>query len=95
MTRYFFVLALAAFPLGAFAGEEVTFEILDANDDGFVSESEFVSWKTSLGEASPAEALVTFLEIDADANGMLSEAELNAAQAVKSADDSDHSDSTM
>ena len=95
MTRYIFILALVAAPLAASAGEEMTFDVLDANSDGFVSESEFVSWKTSLGDASPAEALVTFLEIDADANGMISEAELTAAKATMPADDSSHSDDSM
>ncbi len=98
MTRYLLILGLATFALGANAGENLTFETVDANKDGFVSESEFVSWKTSAGDATPAEALVKFIEIDADASGMISEAEMQAAKAKTDADDgtdSHRSDGTM
>ena len=80
MTRYLVLLICSAFAFGASAGEEVTFDMVDANKDGFVSESEFVSWKTSAGDMSPADALIKFIEIDSDASGMISEAEMDAAQ---------------
>ncbi|MEL6861846.1 MAG: hypothetical protein AAGL11_08410 [Pseudomonadota bacterium] len=83
MTRYLILSSLAFCALGANAGEAVTFATVDANADGFVSESEFVGWKTADGETSPAEALVKFIEIDADASGMISESEMNAAMAAK------------
>nr|WP_070958770.1 EF-hand domain-containing protein [Hyphomonas sp. Mor2] len=88
MTRFLFLLAFAASAFSASAGEDATFKTVDANQDGFVSESEFVSWKTSAGDMSPAEALVLFIEIDADASGMISEAEMAAAQAATSEHDS-------
>ncbi len=84
MTRYLILSGLAFCALGATAGEAVTFATVDANADGFVSESEFVGWKTADGETSPAEALIKFIEIDADASGMISEAEMEAAMAAKS-----------
>jgi hypothetical protein len=39
---------------------------------------------------SPADALIKFIEIDSDASGMISEAEMNAAMAAKSEQESDH-----
>ncbi len=83
MTRFALISAAAAFcALGAAAGEDVTFEAVDTNADGFVSESEFVTWKTADSETSPADALVKFIEIDADASGMISEAEMASAMAA-------------
>ena len=90
MTRYLVVLSFAACAFGASAGEKVSFATVDANSDGFISESEFVSWKTSSGEMSPADALIKFIEIDSDASGMISEAEMDAAMAAKSEQESDH-----
>ncbi len=82
MTRFALIAAASAFcVLGATAGEDVSFESVDANGDGFVAESEFVTWKTADGTTSPADALVKFIEIDADASGMISEAEMAAAMA--------------
>ena len=92
MTRYLLLLGLSTCAFGAFAGEDVTFATIDANSDGFVSESEFVSWKTSAGDATAADALVKFIEIDADASGMISEAELEAAMTASEPDDSIESD---
>ena len=84
MTRFALILAASAIcGLSASAGEDVQFETLDTNADGFVSESEFVTWKTADGEASPADALVKFIEIDADGSGMISEAEMASAMAMK------------
>lgn len=91
MTRYLLLLGFSAWALAASAGEDVTFQTVDANGDGFVSESEFVSWKTSTGEMSPADALIKFIEIDTDASGMISEAEMAAAKAEKMGHDSDAS----
>lgn len=87
MTRYLIVLSFAACAFGAAAGEDVTFATVDANSDGFISESEFVSWKTSSGEMSPADALIKFIEIDSDASGMISETEMQAAMAAESDDE--------
>lgn len=98
MTRYLALLGFAAFAFGASAGEDVTFNTVDSNGDGFVSETEYVSWKTSLGDTSPADALVQFIEIDADASGMISEAEMEAAKAKMKTDDksgTDHSSDQM
>ena len=81
MTRIAILGALAFCALGANASENIDFATIDANSDGLISESEFVSWKTSLGDASPAEALVKFIEIDADASGMITKAEMDAAMA--------------
>lgn len=81
MTRYILLLSFATCAFAASAGEDVTFATVDANSDGFISESEFVSWKTSSGELSAADALIKFIEIDTDASGMISEAEMDAAKA--------------
>lgn len=89
MTRYFLLLGFSACAFAASAGEDVTFQTVDANKDGFVSESEFVSWKTSTGEMSPADALIKFIEIDTDASGMISEAEMDAARVQKSEEEPD------
>lgn len=89
MTRYLLLLGFSACAFAASAGEDVTFQTVDANKDGFVSESEFVSWKTSTGEMSPADALIKFIEIDTDASGMISEAEMDAARAQKSEEEPD------
>ena len=89
MTRYLVLLSFAAGAFSASAGETMSFATVDANSDGFISETEFVSWKTSSGEMSPADALIKFIEIDSDASGMISEAEMNAAMAEKSEHESD------
>ena len=86
MTRLALMAAATAFcAAGAIAGEDVTFKSVDANGDGFVSESEFVAWKTANGEVSTEDALVKFAAIDADASGMISETEMDAAMASKDA----------
>ncbi|MCR9270310.1 MAG: EF-hand domain-containing protein [Henriciella sp.] len=92
MTRTFILgAAVSLFAFAASASEQVQFETVDTNADGFISESEFVTWKTSSGDYSAADALVAFIEIDADASGMISEAEMAAALATK--DDEKTSDS--
>ena len=93
MTRTFILGAAAAiFAAGVSASEQVQFQTIDANADGFISESEFAGWKTATGEYSAADALVEFIKIDADASGMISEAELAAAMATKDADDASEMD---
>ncbi len=91
MTRTFILSAVAVCAIGATAHAGADFATVDANSDGFVSETEFVTWKTSSGEMSAADALLKFIEIDADASGMISEAEMKAA-AEK--DDNDSKSST-
>jgi len=82
MTRTIILTTFAVFAIGATASAGADFATVDANADGFVSESEFVTWKTSTGEMDAADALVKFIEIDADASGMISEAEMEAAIAA-------------
>jgi|GEM_PF-3103926 len=92
MTKYLLLLGLAMSAFGASAGEDISFTTVDSNSDGFVSEREFVSWKTSMGDTSPADALIQFIEIDADASGMISEAEMESALAKKATEESQESD---
>ncbi len=89
MTRYLALLSLTACALAASAGEEPDFAAMDVNLDGFISEAEFVSWQTRSETVSPADALIRFIEIDADASGMISEPELAAAMAAKAQQDTD------
>ncbi|MEP1143873.1 MAG: EF-hand domain-containing protein [Henriciella sp.] len=92
MTRTL-LLSVAAFcAFSASAGEDIQFSTVDANADGFISESEFVGWKTATGEYSAADALVKFIEIDADASGMISEEEMKAAMATKETSESTNDD---
>lgn len=93
MTRTFILSAIAFCAIGATAHAGADFATVDANSDGFVSETEFVTWKTSSGEMSAADALLKFIEIDADASGMISEAEMKAAKETAK-DDSDSKSST-
>lgn len=81
MSKYLILSGLVFCTLSASAGEEIAFATVDANNDGFVSESEFVSWKTADASVSPVDALIEFIEIDSDASGMISEAEMQAAMA--------------
>ncbi|MFN3212307.1 MAG: hypothetical protein ACE37M_04320 [Henriciella sp.] len=82
MTRIAILGISALCALGAHAGENIQFSTVDSDGDGVVSEREFVSWKTSLGEMSPADALVKFIEIDVDSSGDITEAEMEAAKAT-------------
>lgn len=84
MTRYFILSGFLLCAAGTAASDSVSFATIDANADGFISESEFVGWKTADGETSPAEALVKFIEIDADASGMISESEMASAMSTHS-----------
>lgn len=83
MTRIAILGAFAFCALSAAASENIEFSTVDSDSDGLVSEREFVTWQTSLGNASPAEALVKFIEIDTDASGMITKAEMDAAMAGK------------
>ncbi len=73
------VSALYAFSAAAQAEEDATFKAIDANSDGFVTESEFVAHQTASGEVSSTAALVTFIGIDKDASGTISVDEMKAA----------------
>ena len=94
MTRTFILSAIAFCAIGATAHAGADFATIDVNSDGFVSETEFVTWKTSTGEMSAADALLKFIEIDADASGMISESEMKAAIAATAGDDDKSDDST-
>ena len=87
MTRIAIVGRFALCALGAHAGENIDFSTVDSDGDGVISEREFVTWKTSLGEMSPADALVEFIAIDVDSSGGITEAELEAAKATKNESD--------
>lgn len=87
MTRIAIVGMFALCALGAHAGENIDFSTVDSDGDGVISEREFVTWKTSLGEMSPADALVEFIAIDVDSSGGITEAELEAAKATKNESD--------
>lgn len=95
MTRTMILTAFAVCAFGATAHAGADFATVDANADGFVSETEFVTWKTSSGELSAADALIKFIEIDADASGMISEAEMEAAMSAKEEDDTSADDTQM
>lgn len=95
MTRTITLAAISVLAFGASAYAGADFALVDADADGFVSESEFVSWKTSSGEMSAADALIKFIEIDTDASGLISEAEMDAATSGKMEDDASDSDTKM
>ena len=84
MTKTIILGAISVFAIGATASAGADFATVDVNADGFVSETEFITWKTASGEMTTADALVKFIEIDTDASGMISEAEMDAAMAAKS-----------
>ncbi|MEM1037343.1 MAG: hypothetical protein AAGI14_11345 [Pseudomonadota bacterium] len=86
MIRFASILAAsAAFGLAAQAGEAVTFETVDADGSGLITESEFVGWKTSGdSETSSAEAIIKFLSIDTDGSGGITPEEFDAAMATSS-----------
>ncbi len=79
----------AAGALVASAGEMVAFTDIDANGDGSVSESEFVTYKTVKGDHSAQEASDMFLMVDADADGSVSKAEFAAAKEAWKKKDAD------
>ncbi|MEL7041769.1 MAG: hypothetical protein AAGL90_09600 [Pseudomonadota bacterium] len=82
MTRFALIGVAAFCAFGASASEDVAFASVDTNADGFVSESEFIAWKTADGTVSTADAVVQFIEIDSDASGLISLAEMEAALAT-------------
>jgi len=83
MTRTFILSAIAFCAIGATAHAGADFATIDVNSDGFVSETEFVTWKTSTGDMSAA-----------DASGMISESEMKAASEMTHDDDNASDDST-
>lgn len=88
MIRFASILAASAtFGLAAQAGEAVTFETLDADASGLITESEFVSWKTADGETSSAEAIIKFLAADADGSGGITPEEFDAAMGASAPKD--------
>ena len=91
MTRTLFLGVISVFAIGATASASADFATVDVNADGFVSETEFVTWKTASGEMSAADALIKFIEIDADASGMISESEMEAAMEAKQEESADES----
>lgn len=81
MKRFAIISAVAATgALAASAGEMVAFTDVDANGDGAVSESEFVTYKTADGKHSAEEATDMFVMVDANADGSVSKAEFTAAK---------------
>ncbi|MEM9572088.1 MAG: hypothetical protein AAF996_11520 [Pseudomonadota bacterium] len=95
MTRTLLLSAFSVFAIGATASAGTEFATVDVNADGFVSETEFVSWATASGELSAADALIKFIEIDTDASGMISEAEMKAAMDAKKPNDKGEDDTQM
>ncbi|MDJ0920567.1 MAG: EF-hand domain-containing protein [Henriciella sp.] len=84
MTRIALITAAAIVCLsGAQAQVEATFEIVDTNADGYVSQGEFVSWQTASGEVTVTEATIKFVEIDTDGSGSITLAEMSAAMKGK------------
>ena len=75
----FLVVAAFATALMGHAGEMPDFSGLDTDSDGRLSEAEFVSWKTSSGRTTEAEAVAKFTKFDTDHDGFVLEAEYNAA----------------
>ncbi|MEM8615734.1 MAG: hypothetical protein AAGF20_02255 [Pseudomonadota bacterium] len=81
MTRFALLMATSisfglAILLAASADETVSFEAIDINADGLVSEPEYVSWRTADGSVTAMDAAVEFAILDVDASGALEEAEL-------------------
>jgi len=60
----------------------VSIETIDTDLDGFVSESEFVSHKTALGDVTVEEAKSLFATLDTDTSGMIEPKELAAVKAA-------------
>ncbi len=75
----FLVTAAMMTALMGHAGEMPDFSLLDLDDDGLISEDEFVSHKASAGTAGEAEAKAKFTKLDLNSNGTVSEEELAEA----------------
>lgn len=81
MKRFAIISTLAA--AGAFAasaGEMAAFADIDTNEDGVVTEAEFISYKTADGSMTDMEAADKFIQVDANADGTVTEDELTAAK---------------
>lgn len=76
-------LVVCAMPVQAGEPETMAgFDAIDADLDGVVSESEFVSHKTSSGEVTVEEAISLFADLDTDTSGMIEPEEFAAAKAA-------------
>ncbi len=72
----FLVTAAMMTALMGHAGEMPDFSLLDLDADGLITEDEYVSFRSSAGRASEAEAKAKFTKFDLDSNGTVSEKEL-------------------
>ena len=75
----FLILAAFSTALMAHAGELPDFSDYDTDTDGRISEAEFVSYATSDGQTTEAEAVAEFAKFDANADGAISMEEYVAA----------------
>ncbi|MAN44846.1 MAG: hypothetical protein GYB49_07235 [Alphaproteobacteria bacterium] len=75
----FLVTAAMMTALMGHAGEMPDFSLLDLDDDGLITEDEFVSYKANAGMVSEAEAKAKFTKLDLNSNGTVSEDELAEA----------------
>lgn len=71
--------AATAGALAASAGEMVAYTDLDADDDGAVTEAEYVAYKTAKSDKTEAEAAEAFAKVDTDSDGIVTEAEFDTA----------------
>ena len=97
MTRFYIAMIAGAMgALSAYAGEVLTFEAVDTNMDGLITESEFVSWTAMGGETSLDDAIADFALIEVDSSGMLTVEEFDTAFADAAEDDvsTDESETT-
>ena len=78
----FLVTAAMMTALMGHAGEMPDFSLLDLDDDGLISEDEYVSHTASAGTASEAEAKAKFTKFDLNSNGTVSEEEMADALAA-------------
>ena len=78
----FLVTAAMMTALMGHAGEMPDFSLLDLDDDGLISEDEYVSYSDSAGTASESEAKAKFTKFDLNSNGTVSEEELADALAA-------------
>ena len=78
----FLVTAAMMTALMGHAGEMPDFSQLDLDDDGLISEDEFVSHHANASAASEAEAKARFTKLDLNSNGTVSEEELADALAA-------------